>query len=333
MSDRKILNTREVQLLSLGEKLRYFAELKEQCRNMSIKPKTIGFMRRAFVNSLDKTRRYFYDVQGVENIPKDKKVLFVSNHVSPRDFLAIMKAFDEMNLSVSILTYKDGLSSTANRIMKACGVSLYDRTDEESVKQSMMEFTAGMLSGNNGLVIGETTMNIHPYALTMPFNNLAAYVAAIADVQIVPVVLEYIETDELEERECDIYRKCVVSFGLPINITTTVNLRTQTGNLEKVISLGRRRILEMHGIKREGLSDVDVKVYLNHTYLKKYGFMGFTYNSAYEKRRLYDETGVIVENEFKEARQGELIPGITSKSEGKKYVKRMQIEKDSKPLV
>ena len=68
------------------------------------------------------------------------------------------------------------------------------------------------------------------------------------------------------------------------------------------------------------IDDVNPLVYLNHVFFKKYGF-AFNYDSAAEAKFLFSKDGLPVDNEYRLNENGILVPGITLKSEGKKFVK------------
>ena len=84
------------------------------------------------------------------------------------------------------------------------------------------------------------------------------------------------------------------------------------------MSLMRKHVWADNGIKRDSLTDVDKELYMNHTYVKKFKALGFTYDSESESKYLLYLPGEAKENEYTINEAGEFVPGITEKNKVKK---------------
>ena len=67
------------------------------------------------------------------------------------------------------------------------------------------------------------------------------------------------------------------------------------------------------GIKRSSLEDINKEVYMNHTYLKKYGAVGFEFDSESEFKHILGNNKDTFENEYTINENGDFVPGITQK--------------------
>ena len=94
-----------------------------------------------------------------------------------------------------------------------------------------------------------------------------------------------------------------------LNVIANLKLSKQKAMEELRLESWRK-----NGIKRNGLEDINQEVYLNHTYVKKFKALGFTYDSESEAKFLYSPNGEPVENEFTLDENGEFIPGVTPKT-------------------
>ena len=107
----------------------------------------------------------------------------------------------------------------------------------------------------------------------------------------------YVEVDELCEKESQLYKKCIVCFGKPVEVLSDKSLFQQTRELQYIMEKMRRDIWAREGIIRRDISTIDVRRYLNHTYLKKYKAFGFKYDSSLESQFLL-KGQECVENEY-----------------------------------
>ena len=99
---------------------------------------------------------------------------------------------------------------------------------------------------------------------------------------IIPVIMEYIESDKTAEKESEIIEKCVVRIGNPIFGCNAGNMIDKTRELENRMSEMRSDIRKREGRVKKGLSDIDIDVYLNHLKLKTSAMNLYHYNLRYE---------------------------------------------------
>ena len=139
--------------------------------------------------------------------------------------------------------------------------------------------------------------------------------AAISEKPIVPAILEYVEVPELCSKENELYSKCVVKLGEPISVDLDRSLIEQNDNLQAVLKNMRTEIRKKYGVYREDIDDVDPHVYVNHTWLKKYGSPLFDFDSEKEEQFIYLKPGETLENEWHFDKDGIFKPGIIAKED------------------
>ena len=81
------------------------------------------------------------------------------------------------------------------------------------------------------IIFGESTWNIHPYRAIHPIKPGGVKIAAIAQVPIIPTIIEYVEVPYCCNREKEIYSKCIVKFGEPQLVSLEESLIIQTNKL------------------------------------------------------------------------------------------------------
>ena len=188
------------------------------------------------------------------------------------------------------------------------------RTDKESSTRGLYELTGKLLHGDTCVIFGEGTWNLHPYK---PMQNIrigGVKAAAIAGVPIVPVILEYVEVPGLCSREKDLYSKCIAKIGKPIRIDRQKSLIKQNDNLQTIMENMRMGLWKENGTYRDSIEDVNANVYVNHTWLKKFGTPLFTFDTQKERGFLFVKRGEVLEYEWCLDRSGRFAPGIISKS-------------------
>ena len=176
-----------------------------------------------------------------------------------------------------------------------------------------MSFSKKITEGEDGIIFSESTWNLHPIK---PMQNIkvgGTQAAVIAKKVIVPTIFEYVEVPDLVEKEKELYTRCIVQFGQPIVVRADDNIFEKTMYVQNVLEQMRINLWKKLGIKRDSLDDVDVDVYLNHTYAKKFKALGFEYNADHEFQYLLKDKNGNYENEYTLNEQGEFVPGITRK--------------------
>lgn len=269
-----------------------------------------------------KIRNYNFELRGTENIPQNRRGLFFCNHSNAHDFLTMQEAFSKAGINITFLVSNEEISTIIKSIFICCGGVLIDRKEKSSINKGTIEFAANMLCGRAGVIFGESTWNLHPYKPMLPIKAGAANIAAITQVPIIPTIFEYVETPEICFKEKEIYSKCIIKFGKPINILRNESLIAQTDMLQSAMEQSRIELWKELGITKHSFKSVRQKIYLNHTYLKKFGFSGVEYDSEREMKFLLSKEGRMIENEYHLDEGKNFVPGIIQKTEKEKYVKK-----------
>lgn len=316
-----ILNNREIEILSREEKVIYYSKLKEYCLKYKVEKNSSGFIQK-IVNKLSpKIRNYDFNIIGVENVPLDGKALFVINHSNAHDFFTMQETFSEIGIEQTFLASNEDLNSIILSVFKSCNGILFNRSDKNTVNKAFIEFACNMLNGMAGVIFAESTWNLHPYKPMHLIKSGAANLAAICEIPIVPTIFEYVELPKFCTKEKDIYSKCIVKFDKPIYIDRAENMINQTNVIQNSLEVSRKNLWEIQGIKRASINDIDQEIYLNHTYLKKFGGAG-EYDTEREMKYLLVKDKISGENEYHLDQEGNFVPGILSKEEGRKYIKK-----------
>jgi len=171
-----------------------------------------------------------------------------------------------------------------------------------------------IISGNDGVIFGESTWNLHPI---LPMHNIrkgAATISAISQVPIIPTIFEYMEEDGIIKTEGQLYKKCLIRFGKPVMIDYGENFIIQSDKIREEMIRIRKEIWKDYNIRKECISDIDPLIYINHTYLKKFKALGFTYDSKKEQEYILFLENDKKVNEYTIDSEGNLYPGITEKS-------------------
>ncbi len=320
MAIKKILSNRELESLTTEEKIRYFEELKDYVKRRGHKKS----MKNPFQDALTRIdpiiRNYDYDLRGLSNIPYFGPVLFVSNHSNSHDVFTFQDVAKMLGRRITSLGAKDDINFATALLFRACDGVLIDRNDKDSALKGMFKLASLIVNGQWGFVLGEATWNLHPYKPMHDIKLGAARIGAITEVPIVPVNIEYIEVPEMVSSERELYTRCIVNFGKPIYISREKSLIEQTKLIQTTLEQQRLAIWKDFHMERTSLEDVNPEIYCNHTWLKKFGAFGFTYDSLSEAKYLYSKDGKPVENEFRLEEDGSFVPGIIEKEEKKRFV-------------
>lgn len=295
--------------------------LRKQCFEIKSKQLIIG---QRIINRLYPIiRNYSIEIQGEENIPGDTNVLFVVNHSNSHDIFTAYEMFSLLDRHGSVMAASDCLSPVITQIFNISNATLLDRRIKKERHQSILSLSSKILNGYDGLIFSEGTWNLHPY---LPMHNIhkgASKVSLITQVPIIPTIMEYIEKDELVTSDAQLFSKCIIRFGKPITINLSDDLSFQSACIKLKMGFMREKIWSDYNIRKGSRDIVDPQLYLNHTYVKKYKALGFTYNSKAEQRYLFFTNSEKAVNEYTLNKQGDLAPGITEKnSEIKKMIFR-----------
>lgn len=274
----------ELANLSISGRKEYFETLKKQCLEIKSKQLHIG---QDLIKSVYPTlRNYKIEIQGEENIPHDSNVLFVANHSNSHDIFTAYEMFSFLNRRGSVMVATDCLSPVITGVFNISNATLLDRRVKEERSQSVLNLSNKILNGNDGLIFGEGTWNLHPYMTMHNIQNGASKISLITQVPIIPTIIEYIEKDELVLTDAQLFSKCVIRFGKPIMINIDEVLSLQSDYIKNEMSRIREQIWKDYNVKKGNENVVDPQMYLNHTYAKKFKAMGFTYDSKSEQEYL-----------------------------------------------
>lgn len=296
--------------MSISEQKEYYNELRRQCLSLNNNQVKIGqdIIKRVY----PLLRKYKIEPQGEENIPKDTNVLFVANHSNSHDIFTAYEVFSLLKRRGSVMVATDCLNPLTIQIFNISNATLLDRRNKSERNDSVLLQSKKLIDGYDGLIFGESTWNIHP---TLPMHNIrngSAKISLVAQVPVVPVIFEYIETNDMVTTESQLFDKCIIRFGKPIMIDYTT-LSSQSENIKENMAMIRKQIWKDYGIVRESIDDIDPQMYINHTYAKKFKALGFTYDSKMEQEYLLFLNGEPRENEYTINENGEFVPGITEK--------------------
>lgn len=271
-------------------------------------------LRELVIRIIPCLRSYDFEIRGVENLKKVNNAIFLCNHSNSHDFHTMQEALRKARCSdFTFLASNEDISNVIKIIFISCGGVLIDRKDKTSIKNGVLRFSANILNGMSGVIFGEATWNLYPYKPMQFIKTGAANIAAITEIPIIPTIFEYIEIPQVCNREKDIYEKCVVQFASPIKISRSESLIAQTDILQITMEQNRRKLWKELGIEKFSLRDVNQDVYLNHTWLKKFGVRGVDYNTYREMKFLLSKDGQGVENEYHLNDNGDFTPGVIPK--------------------
>lgn len=313
----KILSESELKKYSIHGRREYFQYLRECILKEYQKTTEISEGQIVIDFLAPKLRNYDFEVRGLENIPRKGSIL-LCNHSNSHDFFTAHESFKELDGKVNVLVGSDCLNFLSKKIFKLGDTVFIDRNDKKSANDGLYELAANVLSGNNVVIFGEATWNLHPTKPMQAVQLGASKVAAITEKTINPVIFEYVEVDDICRKEKDLYKKCIVYIGKPIIINCEHSLIDQSLKLEQEMIEMRLRLWKELGIKKDCICP---ELYVNHTCLKKFGALGFEFDSKSEEKFLYYRENRDSNEWTIDKESGLLVPGITSKEEFKRIRK------------
>jgi len=307
-----VFQNANIQNLSLLEQKKYYEKLREQC--LFIRDNQFRFGQDIIKNVYPFLRQYKLEIQGEENVPNDSNALFLVNHSNSHDIFTAYEVLSCLQRRASVMVATDCLNPITTKIFNISNATLLDRRKKEDRQNSVLALSKKILSGNDGVIFGESTWNLHPI---LPMHNIrkgAAIISAITQVPIIPTIFEYIEEDGILKTEGQLYKKCIIRFGKPEVINYNNNSIIQSNQLREEMIKIRRQIWGDYNIRKDCIGDIDPLIYINHTYLKKFKALGFTYDSKKEQEYLLFLENDKKENEYTIDVNGNFLPGITEKN-------------------
>lgn len=308
-----ILPIKEVEKMNLEEKRTYYQNIYNFCLKQKYKNYSSSLSKKMITNLAPKLRNYELEIYGERNIPLYDSAIFLCNHSNSHEFFTIHEVFHILRRNVTPFGASDCLNPLALKLFRLGDVTLIDRASRESSLNGMLEFSKKIIDGKDGIIYGETTWNLHPILPMQPMKAGGTQVAMITEKIVIPTIFEYVEVNDVCLKEKELYKKCIVVFGKPVVVKREDNQIAKTKEIEQIMADMRRKLWRQLGIKRNSLDDINKEVYLNHTYLKKFDALGFTYDSEHEFQFMLNaQNGV--ENEYCLDEKGNFVPGITHKN-------------------
>lgn len=296
--------------MSISSQKEIYEQLRKEC--LDIKNYQLHMGQGLIKNIYPLIRKYQIDIQGAENIPKDSNVLFVANHSNSHDIFTAYEMFSFLERKGSVMVATDCLSPITTQVFNISNATLLDRRILKERKNSVLSLSNKILNGNDGLIFGESTWNLHPTLLMHNIRNGASKISLITQAPIIPTIIEYLEKDEMVSSDSQLFDKCIIRFGKPISINFTDSLSFQSNIIKNEMANIRNQIWKDYGVSKLK-KDIDPFMYINHTYVKKFKALGFTYNSEEEQKYLLFLNDEINENEYTINSNGQFVPGITDK--------------------
>ncbi len=312
----RLLSVQEENNLSIKDKINYYNNLRKHCEKYNDKRVSMSLTQRMLSKYY---RNEFYNnnfiIEGEGNIPLEPAI-YMLNHSNGEDCFAMDKGFTKLGVAISPVSGADSLTIPA-KIMIGFNDSIFiDRNDKVSSVEGMFKSAGKILGGKNVVFYGEAAWNLHPIKPMLELKRGAEMVSLITGAPIVPVNMEYIESTNIEKKELDMYKKIIFRVGKAIEPSYSNLVGDQTSLIKNIMEKTREKIWNEENILKNKISDIDPMVYINHTWLKKFGRLGFTYNSEYEALFLRGSQ----ENEYTLNENGILVPGITlKKSKNKRW--------------
>ncbi len=307
------LPIKKVAELSIEDREKYYASVRKYCEALKVNIESKKISKRIIAQLAPHLRNYKMEIYGEENIPKDDSAVYICNHSNSHDFFTLHEAFGSMNRNVTPFGASDDLTFCSLLMFKLGDVTLIDRNDKMSSLNGLMQFSQKVTEGEDGIIFGEATWNLHPYRVMQGIKTGGVQAAVIAKTVVIPTIFEYVEVPELVDKEKDLYSRVIVEFGKPVVIKQDDNIIEKTKLVQSTMEQMRSELWKKLGIMRNSLDDVNKEIYLNHTYNKKFNAFGFEYDSASESKYLAKDQNGNIENEYTLDKDGNFVPGVTPK--------------------
>lgn len=312
-ADIPIASSKDVENMPSNQKKDYYSMLQKECLFRKAHKYPNNITKKFLFRIAPLLRNYDLEIYGDENIPLNDSAVFICNHSNSHDFFTIIEAFGKIGRTVTPFGVSDCLNFWTKQLFKLGDVTMIDRNSKASSRNGMLEFSGKILQGKCGIVFGESTWNLHPILPMQPLKIGITNIAKITRKVIIPTIFEYVEVDDVCEKENEIYKKCIVLFGQPVEVLIEDDIFHKTKEIQAIMEDMRRKLWKQLEVKRESLDTINKDIYLNHTFLKKFDALGFVYDSKYEFQFLLNVDKGLISNEYCLDQNGELVPGITNK--------------------
>ena len=256
-----------------------------------------------------------YNVIGASNIPNDGCIMLF-NHSNSHDGFVSAEFLRKNGHQSTFLAGSEGLSFLETALFKTAHSTMIDRMNKESCSYGLVEFSGKVARGDTGIIFGEGTWNLHPHKLMLPIKIGAVKAAAISGKPIIPTIMEYVEVPICVRTEKELYTECIIACGNPVYVSLDDSYIDKTNEIQTQMEELRKAVRTLAKIDD---NDFDPEVYINHTWLKKFGTNVFKYDSNREIAFVRGIDGVLGENEYYYNHNGVLVPGVIPEDH---YVKR-----------
>lgn len=277
----KFLSREEEKKLTKEEQKEYYLRIREYYKKQALlQDKTYEDIHEVYQVLAKRIRKYELEVLGQENI-LDDTCIFACNHSNSHDYYTLQEILTKNFYS---LCAKDSLN-TMNKVLLKLGSCVFiDRNDSISAFKGRNALIEKVLQKRNVVIFPEGTWCVHPAKLLLPFHMGVIKIAKITGKPIIPIVMEYIETDKIEQLEKNMIKKCVVMIGKPIYVEIDSDEKTKLEELKEAMATLKWMIYESQPtMKRD---ELDFQVFSNHDALKMDTQM-FKYDYQKEEKYIY----------------------------------------------
>ncbi len=309
----RFLPVKELETLSLEDREKYYQAVRKYCETLKVNIESKKISKKIISLIAPYLRNYKLEIYGEENIPSNDSAVYICNHSNSHDFFTLHEAFGSLGRNVTPFGASDCLDFLSLQMFKIGDVTLIDRNDKKSSLDGLMTFTQKITEGEDGIIFGEGTWNLHPVKPMQGIRTGGVQSAIISKKVIIPTLFEYVEVPDIVDKESELYTRCIVEFGKPIIVKQDDNIIEKTKQVQLTLEEMRKDLWKKLGINKNSLDDVNKDIYLNHTYNKKFNAFGFTYDSEYESKYLAKDKNGNIENEYTLNDEGEFVPGVTHK--------------------
>lgn len=262
------LSSEDERKLSREDKQKYIKKLQNYCIertpvNITIGAMVIGPKLKRFTNYIAKKLCNILEgnevkivTDGIQNIPQEP-VIFACTHQGVLDnFVWIINCPRHALVVHSVEVSKALLLAQLNT-----GLILVTKKKENRISRinSKLDMMTTLLKGHSIIIFPETTWNLSPNLLHLPFNYGFLDVAQKTGKTVVPMVIEYTyDTSRPIERVTNVH----IQYGETIVVGENDNILDKLEEYKEKISTMRWNLIEEKGIfKRESISNMD---YINY---------------------------------------------------------------------
>ena len=186
---------KNINLEQFSSEKEYYEYLKNVCLNIKMNNQ-LSIGQAAIKMFYPLFRNYKIELEGVENIPTDTNVLFVLNHSTSHDIFTAYEFLSMLNRRGSVMVATDCLNPVTTEIFNISNATLLDRRNKEERRNSVLELSQKIINGNDGVIFGEGSWNLHPTLPMHVIQNGASKISLITKVPIIPTIVEYVEVDD-----------------------------------------------------------------------------------------------------------------------------------------